>query len=227
MTEPSPRLPGERIRADIESAILSGTWPPGTRVPSEHALMAQYNCSRMTVNKVISGLAAAGLVSRRRHAGSFVAAPSGERAMMEIQNLADEAARLGQSYRHEILKREKRPASKMLHVLCRHWIDELPYAVEDRLISLVQVPHARDESFTAMPPGSWLLQTAPWSEAEHIIRAREADAAMAGLLAMPVGGACLELRRRTWHAGKLVTDVTMTYPGARHSFAGRFSPTGG
>jgi GntR family histidine utilization transcriptional repressor len=234
-----PRFPGERIRADIESAILCGAWPPGTRVPSEHALVAQYGCSRMTVNKVISALATAGLVVRRRHAGSFVAAPRGERAMMEIQNLAEEAARLGLPYQHEILRRDLRAATRedarapglrlgtpLLHVVCRHWIDDRPYALEDRLISLAQVPAARDQDFAAIPPGTWLLHTAPWSEAEHMIRAHEADAATAVLLAMPVGAACLALHRRTWHAGRLVTDVTLTYPGARHSFAGRVSPTG-
>jgi GntR family histidine utilization transcriptional repressor len=239
MTVPPPRLPGERIRADIERDILSGAWPPGYRVPSEHALMAQYGCSRMTVNKIITALATAGLIVRRRHAGSFVAAPGSERAMMEIQNLADEAARLGLPYRHEILARIPRAASredartqglrqgtKLLHVLCRHWIGRRPYAVEDRLISLAQVPGAADEPFAALPPGTWLLRTAPWSEAEHVIRALAADAALADLLAIALGTACLQLQRRTWHAGRLVTDVTLTYPGDRHSFAGRFSPVG-
>ncbi len=240
MTDAAPRLPGERIRGEIERNILTGVWPPGYRVPSEHALMAQYGCSRGTVNKVLTGLATAGLILRRRHAGSFVAAPGGERAMMEIQNLAEEAARLGLPYRHEILRRELREArsddarapglragTALLHVLCRHWIDERPYALEDRLISLAQVPAAREAGFGAMPPGTWLLHNAPWSEAEHTIRALGADAAMAGLLAIAPGEACLQLHRRTWHAGRLVTDVTLSYPGARHSFAGRFYPTGG
>ncbi len=226
MNVPPPRFPGERIRTDIERNILSGAWPPGTRVPSEHALMVQYGCSRMTVNKVLSALATAGLVVRRRHAGSFVAAPGGERAMMEIQNLAEEAARLGQPYRHEILARDLRPA-KMLHVVCRHWIAGRPYAIEDRLIALAQVPEARDEPFTTLPPGTWLLRSAPWSEAEHVIRAVAADADTADRLAIDAGSACLQLHRRTWHDGRLVTDVTLTYPGDRHSFAGRFSPTGG
>jgi GntR family transcriptional regulator, histidine utilization repressor len=31
---------GERIRCDLETRIVSGAWPPGHRIPSEHALMA-------------------------------------------------------------------------------------------------------------------------------------------------------------------------------------------
>jgi GntR family histidine utilization transcriptional repressor len=240
MNDAPPRLPGERIRSAIERNILTGVWPPGYRIPSEHELMAEYGCSRGTVNKVITALATAGLVLRRRHAGSFVAAPGGERAMMEIQNLAEEATRLGQPYRHEILRRYLRsasredvrspglrPATPLLRVLCRHWIDHRPYALEDRIISLAQVPAAYAEYFAAIPPGAWLLRNAPWTEAEHTIRALGADRATADLLAIPRGTACLQLHRRTWHAARLVTDVTLTYPGERHSFAGRFSPTGG
>ena len=47
----------QRIRDDIEARIMSGDWPPGHRIPFEHELMAEYGCSRMTVNKVLSTLA--------------------------------------------------------------------------------------------------------------------------------------------------------------------------
>jgi GntR family transcriptional regulator, histidine utilization repressor len=234
----APR-PGERIRGDVERAILGGTWPPGHRIPSEHALMAQYGCSRMTVNKVLTALATAGLIVRRRHAGTFVAAPGRERAMMEIQNLAEEAARMGLPYRHEILARSVltagreetrtpglRPGTSILVLRCRHWIGGRPYALEERVISLTQVPGARQEGFHADPPGTWLLRSAPWSEAEHVIRALEAAGETAALLGLATGAACLQLHRRTWHDGRLVTDVVLTYPGDRHSFAGRFLPGG-
>jgi GntR family histidine utilization transcriptional repressor len=77
-----------------------------------------------------------------------------------------------------------------------------------------------------MPPGTWLLRSVPWSEAEHVIRARNASAAMAKRLAIKPQAACLVLERETWHAGALVTYVELTYPGDRHRFAGRFSPVG-
>ena len=40
----------QRIRDEIEGLIRSGAWAPGHRAPSESELMAQYGCSRMTVN---------------------------------------------------------------------------------------------------------------------------------------------------------------------------------
>ena len=71
----------QRIRDDIEAKIMSGEWAPGHRIPFEHELMAEYGCSRMTVNKVLSTLAVNGLITRRRRAGSVVAEPSTRQAV--------------------------------------------------------------------------------------------------------------------------------------------------
>ena len=62
----------QKIRDAIETKIMSGALRPGDRIPIEHELMAEYGCSRMTVNKALSSLAAAGLISRQRRRGSFV-----------------------------------------------------------------------------------------------------------------------------------------------------------
>lgn len=224
----------EQIRAELEGRIISGEWPPGQRIPSEHELTREYRCSRMTMNKVLTGMAAKGLIVRRRRAGSFVATPRGDRAVLEIQDFATEAQRLGRVYRHEVLSRRvERPvvddpgAGEMLHVRCLHLMDDVPSAYEDRLISLPAVPAALQETFRGLSPGTWLLQNVPWTEAEHVIRAASADAHLSRILRLPRRAACLLLERRTWHRRALVTEVTFTYPGDRHSFIGRFSPTSG
>ena len=49
----------------------------------------------------------------------------------------------------------------------------------------------------------------------------------AATLHLSPGAACLMLERRTWQRGALVTVVTIAYPGDRHAFIGRFSPTTG
>src|ERR1700744_6004734 len=54
------------IQRALETAIFSGDLPPGARVPSEQQLLKRYRCSRMTVNKALSALAASGLIVRRR-----------------------------------------------------------------------------------------------------------------------------------------------------------------
>ena len=227
----------ERIRRDIQDKIVSGTWPAGTRIPFEIQLAEQYRCSRMTVNKALSALAREGLITRRRKAGSFVAEPKVEQAVMEIQDFALEAARLDLPYRHEITGRSLRQlgalaaraaglprGARVLHVLCRHSIGAQPVAFEDRLIVLAAVPGAASERFDATPPGTWLLRRVPWTQAEHTIRARSANATLARLLDVTPGEACLVLHRRTWHLGSPVTIVDITYAGERQQLVGRFSP---
>jgi GntR family transcriptional regulator, histidine utilization repressor len=193
----------DRIRAELEARILSGEWKPGHPIPAEHALMAEYGCARMTVNKAIAAMAAAGLVTRRRRAGTVVAAPAGDRAVMEIADLAEESARLGLPYRHTILARAVEPsaAGPMLLITTLHERGGEPLALEERRISLSAVPQAAAESFVDVPPGTWLLQHVAWSEAEHVIGARAADAALARHLGIPRGAPCLTLDRRTWQGG--------------------------
>jgi GntR family histidine utilization transcriptional repressor len=239
-----PDLPerplSERIRTELEHRIVSGEWPPGHRIPSEHDLMDRYACSRMTMNKVLSGMASTGLIVRRRRAGSFVATPRGDRAVLEIQDFATEAKRLGYVYRHEILSRRiEQPdaaralalgltaGGKVVRISCLHLMDDVPNAYEDRVISLATVPAAQQEGFRAVSPGTWLLANVPWTRAEHVIRAANADARLSAMLRLKPAAACLVLERRTWHQGALVTEVRLTYPGDRHAFIGRFSPTSG
>ncbi|QFU16317.1 histidine utilization repressor [Microvirga thermotolerans] len=227
----------QRIRDDIEARIMSGEWPPGHRVPFEHELMAEYGCSRMTVNKVLSTLAANGLITRRRRAGSIVAEPSKERAVLEIQDFALEAARTGTVYRFKVLRREIEPLDvagaqrtglpagmRMLCVTTLHLMNGVPSAYEQRLIHLETVPEAAEETFAELPPGTWLLRRVPWTDAEHVVRAVNADSVLARRLQIQTGAACLVLERRTWQAGSFVTEARIAYPGERHHLVGRFSP---
>ena len=77
-----------QIIADVEARILGGQWPPGHRIPYEHELTELYGCSRMTVSKALTQLARAGLIERRRKAGSFVMRPFGQSALLEIRDVA-------------------------------------------------------------------------------------------------------------------------------------------
>jgi len=227
----------ERILGDIEARILSGEWAPGMRIPFEHELSAQYDCSRMTVNKALTELAKAGLIERRRKVGSFVMRAPSRSAALEILDIGSEVAALGEPYRYERLARSRRRAVRVdqarlqgigvgaiLDLTCRHWAGERPFCLEERLISLIAAPDAAEESFAETAPGPWLLGRAPWTTAEHRIRARAVDARRAALLDIEEGAACLVTERRTWSGDAAVTHVTLTYPGVEHELVARFSP---
>lgn len=228
-----------QIRRDIEEKIVSGEWPPGFRIGSEYELMAQYGCSRMTVNKVLSTLAESGMVDRRRKAGTFVARlhPHIESAAMDIPDIPVEVALRGHTYACRRLARRRRAAKKsipyeveleyngkIVAMQSVHEADGTPFAYEERLISLKAVPDAMTNEFDGMPPGSWLLQHVPWSRAEHRITAVNADERLAGHLQVDQGAACLVLERRTWLGDQAITYAKQVFVGDSYELHARFGP---
>lgn len=239
MTGEGPRPSLHRaILADLRGRILSGEWPPGRQIPFEQALAAQFGCSRMTVNKVMGELVAAGLIERRRKAGSFVRRPQSYSAVMEITDIRREVEMLGLPYGFEIMRLERREANAsdqkrlrlagprlVLAILCRHFAARQPFCFENRLIDLAAVPEAAEADFAAEPPGSWLMARVPWTSAEHTIRATGADALVASALIIPQGSPCLLVDRRTWNSDAGITAVEIVYPGESHELVARFAPS--
>lgn len=223
-----------RIESDIERRILSGEWRPGHRLPTESELMAEYGCARMTASKAMSGLAARGLVTRRRRAGTIVAHPPvHSSALVAIPDIQTEVEGRGLTYEHRLLARKVRGAEtdeawlgdRLIQLETVHLAGGAPFAHERRLISLAAAPEAEGADFAAQPAGSWLLAHTPWTEAEHRIAAVGADTVMARQLLLPPGAACLRLERRTWRDGQGVTWAFQTFPGDAYDLVARFQPT--
>jgi GntR family transcriptional regulator, histidine utilization repressor len=205
----------------------------------EHELMAQFDCARMTVNKAMSGLAVAGLIERRRRAGSFVAQQRIRSAVLEIPDIAAEITGRGEQYGYELLFRAQRVVTRddllvsallagqqVLELTCRHKADARPFALEYRLINLAAVPEAAHIDFSITSPGPWLLDHVAWTEVEHRITAANADAAVSARLGIPKKNACLVVERRTWRGGVTVTFVRQIFPADLYHFAARSKPSG-
>lgn len=227
----------QRITADIEDKIRSGVWPPGFRIPFEHELTAQYGCARATVNKAVSVLAAAGLIERRRRAGSFVARPHIQSAVLQIPDIEAAVSRRGQTYGYELISRDLRrfdPAdaeeARMgdapgLEIRCLHFADGRPLAFEHRILNLDASPQAEAADFSVISPGAWLLQHVAWTEGEHRISAINPKPAEARLLKIRPAEACLCVRRWTWRGGEGITFVRQIFPGDAYDLVARFTPT--
>jgi GntR family histidine utilization transcriptional repressor len=237
MTEPKDATLHKRIRAEISERILSGTWPPGYRIPFEHELMAEYGCSRMTVNKALAPLAESGLIVRRRKAGSFVSRPRIHSVVLDIPDIPAEVKARGEPYGYELQSRKARLANRkdleelglerpapVLALRCLHRASGRPFALEERLINLETVPEAEAVDFERTAPGSWLLGHVPWTEAEHRISAANVARPVAALLGIGATAACLVLERRTWRGEDRITHVRLVFPGEAYDLIARFSP---
>ena len=237
--DPAPVLSlHQRILGEIEQNIMTGRWPPGHKIPSEQLLAEQYGCSRMTVNKVLTQLARAGLMQRRRKIGSVVLPQKAQSAILEIYDIREEVKALDRVYVHAILQRSLRtadkaeretlglsPRQKIVSVTCLHFAGDAPFCLEERLINLAVVPEAETEVFHDMPPGPWLLGHVPWSAAEHRIAARAANETAARHLHLTEGTPVLVVERQTWRLDQSVTRVRLTYPGESHALMARFTPS--
>jgi GntR family histidine utilization transcriptional repressor len=228
----------QRILGDIEGRIVSGEWPPGHRLPFEVDLAAHYDCSRMTVNKVMGQLVKAGLIERRKKSGSFVRQPQIQSAVLEIHDIRAEVESLGLEYGFKVLKRASRVAKRedrtsldiaigtsLLDIVCIHFAGTREFCIEQRLVNLATVPDAAEVDFMEIAPGPWLLGHVPWSNAEHRISAETPSKDIARLLGISDRQACLVVERRTWSNSGAVTYVRFTYPGNAHALVARFSPS--
>lgn len=226
-----------RIRAEVEARILSGEWKPGDRLPTETELMARYGCSRMTVNKAMASLAATGLISRNRRAGTVVAHPRMHAAVLTIPDIRADIEARGARYGYRALLDELRPPC-CLHlgaeghhlgqtrfVRSVHLADDNPVLIEDRHIFLDAVPAAATADFRSEPPGPWLLGQVPWTEAEHRIAAIAADALTARALEISPGVPCLLVERRTWRGGETLTIAKQVFRGDAFDLTARFGPS--
>ena len=64
---------------------------------------------------------------------------------------------------------------RSLHLQCLHYSNEAPFQFEDRWINLKSIPEDEQEKFEKINPNEWLVQHVPWTNAEHMLSATNAD----------------------------------------------------
>lgn len=213
------------IRDELSRRIAAREWLPGATVPGEEALSAEFGAARATVNRALQDLARSGVLERKRKAGTRVALHPVREARFVIPLVRQEVEARGAAYGYTLLSRGTSAApelvrarlglpagARMLHVRCLHTADRAPYQYEDRWISLAAVPAAEQESFDAVGPNEWLVENAPFSQAEFAFFAAAASADDAALLALRPGDPVFVGERLTWLGEKPVTLVRMAHP---------------
>lgn len=228
MSAPAPNT-WQSIEAEVLRRIHSREWQPGELIPNETDLAVEFGCARATVNRALGALASAGLLDRRRRAGTRVALNPVRRATLEIAITRREVEELGARYAYRLLscRRGTIPAAvaaalglpaeaEMLHVRALHLADDAPYLLEDRWVNLAAVPEILAADLSRISANEWLVHNAPYTKGDFVFTAVEAAPEDAGVLAARPGAALFVLERTTWNGSQPVTWVRLSYaPGHR------------
>jgi GntR family transcriptional regulator, histidine utilization repressor len=213
------------IRDEMERRIAAQVWRPGATIPSEEDLAREFGSARATVNRALQELARAGIVERKRKAGTRVALHPVREARFVIPLVRQEIEAEGSVYGYRLLRRAfERPADtvreklglgagiRMLHLNCLHLADGSPWQFEDRWINVDAVPAARTESFAEVGPNEWLVANAPFSRADFVFRAARASPQESAALGLTAGEAVFVAERETWIREAPVTFVRLVHP---------------
>jgi GntR family transcriptional regulator, histidine utilization repressor len=212
------------VQEEALRRIRTREWPPGALIPPEAELAREFGCARATVNRALRELAEAGLLDRRRRAGTRVALDPVRKATLEIAVLRHEVEARGASYGYALVAREVAeppaqvrskmdlgPGTRPLHVRALHLASGVPYAYEDRWLNLETMPELAEVDLGQVSANEWLVRHAPYTSGDLTLYAAEADAEAAGALGCPERAAVFTMERVTWLGGRSITFVRLAF----------------
>ena len=223
MTEPQFNS-WQSIQDEVLRRIHAREWSPGTVIPNEADLAQEFGCARATVNRALRALADAGILERRRKAGTRVALHPVSRATVDIPVIRQEITARGHTYTYQRLSRTvTRPPLAIAHRLCTaapcdglhvtalHLADGTPFVLEDRWINLATAPSAATQDFDTLSANEWLLSTIPYTHGDIRFSAEAATPQEAALLHTTPGAPVFVVERITWDHARTITTARLCY----------------
>ncbi len=238
MTKRRPVSPGplyEHVKQHILTHIHNGDWPVGTRLPSEHELVAQFGVSRMTVHRALRELSAKGLVQRMVGVGTFVATPTQRSPLIEVRDIADDIVARGHRHSLRLIKigviranselaavLQQKPNARIFHSLVVHFEEGIAVQLEERFVTPLFAPDYLQQDFANITTTHYLQGIAAPTEVANAVYAIRPDARICKLLNTEASEPCLQMTRQTWVNSDPATNNIFTYPGSRYSLASRY-----
>lgn len=234
MTESKVQPRFQKIKEFICREIRSRSFPPGSQVPSEIELARRFEVSRMTANRAIRELVGEGVLVRHQGLGTFVTDVRAESPLLEIRNIAEEVRARHHVYGNELklLQAERATAevaarlgvdrgSRVFHSLILHKENGVPIQIEDRYVNAAIARDYLAQDFSTITPSQYLSGLFPLSDIEHVVEAVLADRDCCALLGIDPGEPCLQVNRRTWSEGRLISCARLIHPGSRYRLTSR------
>jgi len=219
----------QSVQDEVLRRIHSREWKPGDPIPNEAVLSREFGCARATVNRALRNLAEAGLLDRKRKAGTRVALHPVRKATLDIPIIRREIEAKGLGYRYSLISQsfvvppvdvmarmQTRQNTNLLHIKALHMANGRPYVFENRWINPKVVPAAMDVDFESNSPNEWLVVNIPFEGGDITFSAKTSDAEEASVLDCDQGEGLFVIDRSTWSEAKVITSVRMTFaPGYR------------
>lgn len=218
----------EDIRAEVLRRIRVRDWPPGQLIPNEEDLAAEFGVARATVNRALRDLAEAGVLERRRKAGTRVALLPVRKATLDIPVIRQEVEARGQAHSFRLLERVEGaapvpvasrlglgPGARMIWLETLHLADGRPFVLESRWLNPAVLP-APLPDFAAVSANEWLVAHVAYATGDIAFSAESASPREAAALGVAEGAALFVTERTTWTAEAAITFVRLAHaPGYR------------
>ena len=205
----------------LRDAIVRQLLAHGDAIPAERDLAVEYNVSRITVRKAISGLVEEGLLDRRRGAGTFVAGRV-DKSFSNLSSFSEEMAARGRKPSSSWVNRTTgsvtpdeamslglSPGAAVFRFQRIRYADDQPMALEYSTIAgycLPSLEAVRDSLYSALESsGSRPVR------ALQRLRAIHFSAEHAGLLGVEPGHAGLLIERRGFLRDGRAAEYTQSY----------------
>ncbi|WP_142850337.1 histidine utilization repressor [Telmatospirillum sp. J64-1] len=218
-----------KIKDTIRARILSGQWPEGFQLPSEHKLLEEFKVSRMTVHRALRELTEENLLSRVQGVGTFVAERRPSVSIVELRSISDDIAARGNRHTATVqrLREVKADAplarqfnlpegATLFHSIVLHRENDVPIQYEERWVNPDMAPDYLKQDFSLVTPTKYLTQLYAAPDVEHVIEAALPGSGAAKLLNIAETEPCLRLTRRTWVQAQVITLVVLIHPGTRY-----------
>ena len=229
--------PFERVKLHLKGRLALGDWTPGSLMPSEAELVAQFGVSRMTVNRALRELQLEGLVDRVQGVGTFAAQLNRVSSTLTIRDIHEEILQRGHTHHATVHMVKDEVASavvaqrlgvaagvRVFHTLIVHHENGVPLQCEDRYVNPECAPDYLSVDFTRVTPTHYLLDVAPLWEAHFSVQAGLPSAREAKLLGLKQTDPCLVVSRRTTNRGVPITQARLTHPAGRYQIEGQYKP---
>lgn len=110
MSQPTPSADGasaqaslhSQVRSQLQAAISDGTYPPGSRLPTEQELCGLFGVSRITVRQALADLQVGGLLEKVHGRGSFVRRAKAFQNITELEGFSEAMTPRGHQVRNRL-----------------------------------------------------------------------------------------------------------------------------